>query len=253
MKLPIICFNKKDLEEIEKKVFKNPNKGYSISLKKLEEEKVVIVDQIKELGDSPRYQCYPILPEDCSCCSKAESFICSRWWQGDFAEDRPEIDIDKEDKDWAYEGPVFENVNLLVDNYQEINLKLLQMKVWSKKNKSARTLAFIGAIQKDEHTYRCALVLAQLGYDSPDWAREVYNSDIVWMSEFLPEVVEIPSGRKEVQLFKKSLNKVLRDTKEIPLSVRGVWLAFIAGHLSEKWGFSQDILQSWLEKIISKL
>jgi hypothetical protein len=250
MKLPIICFNQDDLKKVEEKIFRNPYKAVSITLKEV--EGLRFIENIKEIGDfTPRFQCFPILPEECSNCRKAESTVCSRWWLGDWADDRPISD--EEDKDWAYEGPVFENVNLLVDNYQEINIELLQMKVWSKKNKSARTLAFIGAVQKDEHTYRCALVLAQLGYDSPDWAREVYNSDIVWMSEFLPEVVEIPSGRKEVQLFKKSLNKVLRDTKEIPLSVRGVWLAFIAGHLSEKWGFSQDILQSWLEKIISKL
>jgi hypothetical protein len=250
MKLPIICFNQDDLKKVEEKIFRNPYKAVSITLKEV--EGLRFIENIKEIGDfTPRFQCFPILPEECSNCRKAESTVCSRWWLGDWADDRPEPseDLDYSER-WANEW------NEWTDNRPESPLEYqngeFYFKVWSKKKPVSRTLAMIGSISRDEHTFRTALVLTQLGVEDPEWAKRLWESDLPWDPNFLPEVVEIPQ-RREIKIFKKVLNKVIRDTKQIDPKVREVWLAFVAGHLAKKWGLSQDILESWLGKILTKL
>jgi hypothetical protein len=252
MKLPIVCFNKKDLEEVEKSFFKDPEKSYVLSMKETTEGEIIIY-KIKDLGkNSKRRYCYPVMPEDCSNCSRAESHICSRWWQGEWSNDRPEIDEDLYDFD-NYEPEPEKPEDPENNNSENVFSRSHYCKVWSKKYPIARTLALLGTLKKDEHLFRTALVLVQLGVEDIEWAKRVWISDVPWQPEFLPEVVEIPQNRREVKIFKKSLSKILKDTKEIAPSVRGIWISFISGHLAEKWGLSQDILESWLGKILTKI
>jgi len=264
MKFPVICFDESELRKMEEKICKSPYQAVFITIKELKDEGIKIIENVKYLDDSsPKYKCYPVLPEDCSSCSKAETMSCSRWWAGEWANDRPEIDkddlYDLYPADQASQMEMEEEIenhdpedNDSKNNNNEFS-DSHYLKIWSKKYPVMRTIAMLATLRGDEHLFRTALLLAQFRIDDLDWAEKLYQSDLPWDTNFLPHVVEIPMNRREVKIFKKIINKIIKDTKEIDPMVREIWLAFIAGHVAEKWGLNQEILSNWLSKIFQKL
>jgi len=243
--LPIVCFSETDKFELLKLL--KPDKIYSLKVRTV--EGLEVIEEIKDLGGSPKY-CYPMMPEDCSRCRSAESSWCSRWWQGDWSDDRPSPDEEEEEnftnKSFAGETTTF-NDNLGPHLY---------LKVWSKKNKIARTLALIGCVTKNELIFRTALVAAQFVPSEVDdrefreFIRRVYESDVTFMKEFLPEVIEIPVNRREVKIFKKkALSKVLKVLKSKAQIEK---IESIAESIADSWGLDREIFKNWLKKLTEK-
>jgi len=251
--LPIVCFSETDKFELLKLL--KPDKIYSLKVKSIEGLEIVEEIRLKDLG--PKYYCYPMMPEDCSNCRWAESSWCSRWWQGDWSEDRPLPEEEEENFTDYKSFTETTNTNYFNDNQFGPHLYL---KVWSKRNKIARTLALIGCVTKNELVFRTALIAAQFVPSCEvdeyrEFIKRVHQSDITFMKEFLPEIIELPVNRREVKIFKKVLNKALNKVLKSKAQIEKIEsiAESIADSCADSWGLDKEIFKNWFHNVLKKL